>query len=73
MELPLQLQEWEMFKLKPKKKEEPAPVYKFVPLKPNPALAMAPLNSSAPAQKVPISDFFAFQKCARFTVETYYE
>ena len=44
-----------MFKLKPKKKEEPAPVYKFVPLKPNPALAMAPLNASTNAHKVNIS------------------
>ena len=41
-----------MFKLKPKKKDEPAPVYKFVPLKPNPALAMAPLGQSASSTKV---------------------
>ena len=45
-----------MFKLKPKKKEEPAPVYKFVPLKPNPALALAPLNASTNAHKVPKAD-----------------
>lgn len=46
------VKEWEMFKLKPKKKDEPAPVYKFVPLKPNPALAMAPLGQSASSTKV---------------------
>jgi len=38
-----------MFKLKPKKKAEAPPVYKFVPLKPNPALAMGAI---APVHKV---------------------
>ena len=37
-----------MFKLKPKKKEEPPQIYKFVPLKPNPALAMGAIAPPAP-------------------------
>lgn len=41
-----------MFKLKPKKKEEPPPVYKFVPLKPNPELAMAPLGQKKSEDEV---------------------
>ena len=41
-----------MFKLKPKKKIEPPPVYKFVPLKPNPALAMGAMAPAVPAHKV---------------------
>ena len=41
-----------MFKLKPKKKIEPPPVYKFVPLKPNPALAMGAMTPATPAHKV---------------------
>jgi hypothetical protein len=39
------LKEMEMAKVKPpKKKEEPPPIHKFVPLKPNPALLNAPVR-----------------------------